>query len=305
MNNDPEDWMTDSDAGFHHDGQNEDDTGLVERIARGYPREKSYLQRSVAIMLQSLSIPCSASALQMTTMLAEEYMLHLATHLHKYTVMQRRSTPSIRDVAFMFTAEGIHTGDLEEEYFRSQFVFLPPDPLTDTTIQPDSDTEFLRICEDWDKQQGLLSHIARSSRKKAEIAYIPSWMPPLPADYTYRSTPVFVQRVTNPRDIRERILEEGRVVEEALRKLGSLSSGAAAITGDNNNSSTTAEIAAVEGMNIELNLESSDEESSNLILKQQERRPNPKRFDIVALAAARKKRTINPIILHIGKKAKT
>ncbi|KAK9372926.1 transcription factor TFIID complex subunit 8 C-term-domain-containing protein [Lipomyces chichibuensis] len=240
------------------------------------------LVRPVAVDLQALDIRCSGDALQYLSVIAEEYFLRLLTRLHKITMIQRRSKPGIRDLALLFTEEGIFTSDLEEEYFRTQFIFQEPPPAP--TLQGNG-----RSAEDgmptmkWIEQQKELAALVPSTRTQADTAYIPGWMPPLPADHTYRSTPIFANRTTSPRDVRERILEEGRVVEEALRKLGSGNAG--------------------EGSDAEVRLlEDNDEDNGSAGDLQGQ--GNLKGFDIVAFATARKKRSINPIILHIGKKAK-
>ena len=50
-------------------------------------------------------------------------------------------------------------------------------------------------------------------------AYIPKHFPNFPSRHTYQETPVFTKRETDPRKIREQATEEGRLGEEALRKL--------------------------------------------------------------------------------------
>jgi Transcription factor TFIID complex subunit 8 C-term len=49
--------------------------------------------------------------------------------------------------------------------------------------------------------------------------YIPSHLPPFPSQHTYKDTPVFPEREVDPRRIRELATEEGKLGEEALRKL--------------------------------------------------------------------------------------
>ncbi|KAK9246833.1 transcription factor TFIID complex subunit 8 C-term-domain-containing protein [Lipomyces tetrasporus] len=242
----------------------------------------AFLLRPVAVELQALEIPCSSEALQYLSVIAEEYFMRLLTKLHKIAMIQRRSKPGIRDLALLFTEDGIFTSDLEEEYFRTQFIFQeplpPPAPQANGTSAED-EMQTAQIAE----QQKELAALVVSTRTAAEIAYIPEWMPPLPADHTYRSTPIFANRTTSPRDVRERMLEEGRVIEEALRKLGGATAGG---IGDG-------EVKLIEG----------DEEETGRG-SDQEGRARLKGFDIVALANARRKRAINPIILHIGKKTK-
>jgi hypothetical protein len=50
-------------------------------------------------------------------------------------------------------------------------------------------------------------------------SYIPAHFPPLPSKHTYKATPVFTKREQDPRKIREKATEEGRLGEEALRRI--------------------------------------------------------------------------------------
>lgn len=52
--------------------------------------------------------------------------------------------------------------------------------------------------------------------RKKRKAYIPEWMPPLPPEHTFKSTPKYSQRVTNPVMLREKLVLEGRYGEKAL-----------------------------------------------------------------------------------------
>lgn len=58
---------------------------------------------------------------------------------------------------------------------------------------------------------------ARTNRKSS--AYIPRHFPTLPGEHTFRTTWDEVNREKDPRKIRERATEEGRLGEEALRRL--------------------------------------------------------------------------------------
>ncbi|KAK9240456.1 transcription factor TFIID complex subunit 8 C-term-domain-containing protein [Lipomyces kononenkoae] len=239
------------------------------------------LVRPIAVHLQALEIRCSSDSLQYLSVIAEEYMLRLLTKLHKITMIQRRSKPSIRDLALLFTEEGIFTWELEEEYFRTQFRFQEPPPSASRLEENGGQVGDRMPSAQWIESQKELAALVPSTRTKGETAYIPEWMPPLPADHTYRSTPIFANRTTSPRDVRERILEEGKVVEEALRKLGTGNTGEGGDT----------EVTSL--------LEDNEEDSGD-----QQEGETMKRFDIVAFASAKKRKSINPIILHIGKKTK-
>lgn len=56
------------------------------------------------------------------------------------------------------------------------------------------------------------------------ISYIPRHFPPIPSKHTYKATPKFTDREQDPKTIRERATKEGRLGEEALRRLVGLGS---------------------------------------------------------------------------------
>ncbi|KAK9471732.1 transcription factor TFIID complex subunit 8 C-term-domain-containing protein [Dipodascopsis tothii] len=154
----------------------------------------------VAAILASLGVPCTAGALETVAVLAHEYLAHLFEQLHRYTAIQRRSRPSIRDLAYVCTAEGIHTGELEAEMERSAHAARPPPPPRPAAAAVPAPPPALA---------------AAPERRE----YVPAWMPDFPADHTYRATPQYTERVTSPRAIRERLIAEGNCVEAALRAL--------------------------------------------------------------------------------------
>lgn len=59
--------------------------------------------------------------------------------------------------------------------------------------------------------------IARDALKR--FSSTPSSLPPLPSSYTYKTTPVYSDRETDSRKIREIATEEGKLGEQALRRL--------------------------------------------------------------------------------------
>ena len=84
------------------------------------------------------------------------------------------------------------------------------------------------------KSQIEFSQAARSNGKKiptqsdqslpggmvddVSVEQIPEHFPKLPSQHTYRATSNFYERELNPREIREKATEEGRLGEEALRR---------------------------------------------------------------------------------------
>ena len=72
------------------------------------------------------------------------------------------------------------------------------------------------------KHDHLLAKLLNGSPSKAQTNYIPRHFPILPSKHTYKFEEVFTIRETDPRKVRERATEEGRLGEESLRKLVSL-----------------------------------------------------------------------------------
>lgn len=50
-------------------------------------------------------------------------------------------------------------------------------------------------------------------------AYVPRHFPELPSKHTYKATPEYAEHEQDPRKVREKATEEGRLGEEALRRL--------------------------------------------------------------------------------------
>jgi hypothetical protein len=65
----------------------------------------------------------------------------------------------------------------------------------------------------------VLSKELSGEDERKRISYIPAHFPHFPSIHTYRFTPVFTERETDPRRIRELGMEDSRYGEEALRKL--------------------------------------------------------------------------------------
>ena len=68
-------------------------------------------------------------------------------------------------------------------------------------------------------QSQLIGTLLNDEDKNIIRAYIPHNLPSLPSYHTFRAQPVFTEREQDPRKIRENATEEGRLGEEALRRL--------------------------------------------------------------------------------------
>jgi len=147
-------------------------------------------------------------------------MLHVITLL---ATSQRRTRPTVVDFEDMLQHMDITISSLESEMLRMPsrthpFVLPPntppPPPTPDLTalLGPElAETEL--------QKRGTLE----------------DFFPPLPSRHTYKATPLFTERPTEPRIIRERATEEARLAENALRKLLAVSAHAknnARIKGD-------------------------------------------------------------------------
>lgn len=113
---------------------------------------------------------------------------------------------------------GLHINILQEEL---------DDERNNPTILPsmwnDIDTKFFgQVEKDSSK---LFSELEKTSIKRLlpnkfdRRPHMPSWMPPFPPEHTFRETPYHPNRVTNPRILREMIVKEGQLAEQALRRL--------------------------------------------------------------------------------------
>lgn len=120
---------------------------------------------------------------------------------------QRRTRPTVLDFQDMLTHSHISLLSLEDELNRTPsnthtFIPLPPGPPP----PPEPDLSLL-----------LGPELEGGEKDKKKYVY--DHLPPFPSKHTYMETPVFTQRPTEPRMIRERATEEARLAENALRKL--------------------------------------------------------------------------------------
>ncbi len=65
----------------------------------------------------------------------------------------------------------------------------------------------------------FLGPILNGAPDEQSKLYVPRHFPAFPSKHTYKATPEFPEREKDPRRIRERATEEGRMGEEALRRL--------------------------------------------------------------------------------------
>lgn len=138
--------------------------------------------------------------------------------LRKASMIQRRVSPGISDVMLLLHLSGLHLSVLETEV---------QDEKNNPTILPDAWTGIeLTMLQhsERDSSKSFIESKKTSIKKLLPSTYnrgfhIPSWMPPFPPEHTFRNTPYHPNRVSNPRVLREMIVQEGQLAEQALRRL--------------------------------------------------------------------------------------
>jgi len=123
-----------------------------------------------------------------------------------FALAQRRTKPTVLDFEEMLRQSNISLNGLEDELKRmpsiTPSVPLPP-PSPPLPPHPDL-TE-------------LLGEELGGSRDQRCRIY--EHLPSFPSRHTYQATPLFSERPTDPRLIREKATAESRLAEQALRKL--------------------------------------------------------------------------------------
>lgn len=95
-------------------------------------------------------------------------------------------------------------------------------PHLDPPVNP-SRTQFplqLDTAQDIDEQHlRFLGPLLNADPNEKLRAYVPKHFPELPSKHTYKATPEYAAHEQDPRKVREKATEEGRLGEEALRRL--------------------------------------------------------------------------------------
>ena len=136
-------------------------------------------------------------------------MTHYLTDVRQSMLSSRRTQPIPQDFL-----QALHTHQLS---LRSLVPHLKPPVLSKKsqyTLQNDGPGD-----DDWPKDLNILGPLLSSGPDQKMKSFIPKHFPVLPSMHTYQATAEFVDREQDPRKIREQATEEGRLGEDALRKL--------------------------------------------------------------------------------------
>lgn len=127
--------------------------------------------------------------------------------LTRFAQAHRRTRPTVNDFEDLMPELNLTPADLEAELQRLPRPKRPAFPLPPPAPAPEPDPDLSK----------LLGPELDGSKDKRGRLY--DHLPPFPSKHTYTSTPVFAERPTEPRMIREKATAEARLAEQALRKL--------------------------------------------------------------------------------------
>ncbi|TID30478.1 hypothetical protein CANINC_000989 [Pichia inconspicua] len=212
--------------------------GIPPTLVKNIPIEKStttdepiadVLAASILeIMVQSIKskfpdddmVNVERSAISLMTRFVNLHFLNLSKRLQRLMEIQRRRLPNRDDLALLhregiFDKSGIHDMyDLSKSWLdhgnqkKAQLLSSKAESALKSFNAPGPiDSVFLQNDEWW------VDNIVERKKRKY---YIPEWMPSLPPDYTYKATPKFNDRITDPIVLRDKLVNEGRIAELAL-----------------------------------------------------------------------------------------
>ncbi|KAI5805809.1 transcription factor TFIID complex subunit 8 C-term-domain-containing protein [Geopyxis carbonaria] len=182
------------------------------------------LNRSIAKVCKSVGYtganPCAQEALRKTV---EEYYLHMLRTIGLFTHAHHRSRPTVIDFEEMCSRSHISLSSLEAELKRTRAEGESAYPLQPPSPPPPPDLDLTSL---------LGPQLDGSGDLRCQIY---DHLPPFPSRHTYQATPVFAERPTEPRAIREKATAEARLAEQALRTLLAVSANKKQITTENDN----------------------------------------------------------------------
>ncbi|KAH0538965.1 hypothetical protein FGG08_004480 [Glutinoglossum americanum] len=184
----------------------------------------SLLERAITLILTAAGYNgANPDALQFFRVHVEEYMIHQLSNISISMTSSRRTQPIPPDFDFVLRKQNLSLSSLEP-HLQSLVPpsisqrFLPTPPPEDPPNLPLSP---------------VLGPVLSGAPDKQRAPYVPTHFPSFPSKHTYKTTPEFTERERDPRKVRERATEEGRLGEEALRRLLGAAGGGGHGTSDN------------------------------------------------------------------------
>jgi Transcription factor TFIID complex subunit 8 C-term len=144
-------------------------------------------------------------------LISHKDILELCKYIRRSMLAGRRTAPIAPDFESAFQALQVPT---PEDQLPPQLKPKPPPPISLLPTPPPD--EFFNTHELPDT---ILGPGLAGNEEKRKDRYVPSHFPAFPSQHTFKHTEVLPPRETDPRRIRELATEEGRLGEQALRKL--------------------------------------------------------------------------------------
>lgn len=186
------------------------------------------LSQSIALQLKIMKSDVNISQLGFNNLLKFielqiDYMLQI---LHGLANIQRRSEISFKDIELFLQGTGIKTSSLFWHYEVSEYIkdkFAPhyaslmkrSNEMEQKWHKPISDEELLssKYSEFFFKDVDILNLVPPTNTSNA---YVPKWLPEFPPDHTYRFTSLYNRPVSDEREMKRKLFQEGQLSEAAL-----------------------------------------------------------------------------------------
>jgi len=176
---------------------------LVESV-KTICEEQAFKQDILEPYIESVALEALRNA-------ADEFVKNLCHKVCRSMYAARRTTPIAPDFDSAFYALDLPLPDDQLSPYASK-----PEINRPLLPTPPPDDEFHHTHEL--PEQLLGPELSRQQDLK-RFSFNTSSLPPVPSAHTYRDTAVFLQRETDSKRIRELATEEGKLGEQALRKL--------------------------------------------------------------------------------------
>ncbi|KAI9849846.1 MAG: hypothetical protein M1837_000060 [Sclerophora amabilis] len=183
---------------------------IPTEAALDYGSVQSFLIRSIHEALKMVGFDgADPTAVESFRAGVEEYLSHLAGSVSRSMLSSRRIQPIPQDFMNAISKESLTLSSLSP-YLKIE---IPPSialpPLS--SLPPGESSE--------PPLAPLLGRKLQSASEKEARPFVPAHLPPFPGKHTYKATPEYTERENDPRRIRERATEEGRLGEDALRRI--------------------------------------------------------------------------------------
>ncbi|KAI5952274.1 hypothetical protein KGF54_003140 [Candida jiufengensis] len=179
--------------------------------------EELQFTKVIAVLLNSRNYQFSETFLKQITELATRYLNTIIFNLLEYTQLQRRKQPSISDINILLKLHEISSEDLFEEVLKSKKFqnHQQIKQILNSKQKPFDYTE--SSLPFFQNEHYAITNVVPNLKVKPN--YIPHYLPDLPPDYTYQSTDIYSEPLTDLKELRIKLVEESRLTEKALYKL--------------------------------------------------------------------------------------